>query len=120
MSPLAPFGASLCRGPRLVNACPSGRGAEIFVTGARVGYGTAALGKAKHLQDAHPAVERQGNDAADADFFARFLDALAIDADVAFVNHGLRERAALHQPDEEQIAVDPHVYFFSLASSAKA
>jgi hypothetical protein len=35
------------------------------------------------------------------------------------IDDRLGERPALHQPDEEEEAVDPH-FFLSLASSAKA
>jgi hypothetical protein len=53
------------------------------------------------------------------DVLARFLDSLAVDADVPGLDYGLRQRSALHQPDAVQIAVDSH-FFFSFASSAKA
>ena len=58
------------------------------------------------------------NDASDVDVLGRLFDALAIDADVALLDDVLRESAALHQPDEEEEAVDPH-FFLSFANSAK-
>jgi hypothetical protein len=79
----------------------------------------AALGQAEDPEDPDLAVQRQGNDASDVDVLARFLDSPAVDANVPGLDYGLRQRAALHQPDAVQIAVDSH-FFFSFASSAKA
>jgi hypothetical protein len=65
------------------------------------------------------AVERQSDHAPDMHLFRHFLDAPAVNPHMAFVDYALRQRAALHQPNEEEEAVDPH-FFLSLASSAKA
>ena len=59
------------------------------------------------------------DDASDADFVARFFHPLAVNADMAGLDHMLGEGPALDEPDEEQEAVDPH-FFLSLASSANA
>jgi len=109
---LAPFDASLCRGLRLVNS-------QLLVTGASLGRRASARGKIKYPQDSNAVVEREGDDASGAHFLGRLLDALAVDPDVALFDDALGEGAALHQPDEEQETVDPHV-FLSFASSAKA
>jgi len=62
-------------------------------------------------------MERQGHDAPGAHFLRAFLHALAVDADMALINDVLGDGAALHQPDEEQEAVDPHQIV--IASEAK-
>ena len=47
------------------------------------------------------------DDASDPYFFRGFPDTPAVDAHMAFVDDMLGDGAALHQPDEEQEAVDP-------------
>jgi len=53
-------------------------------------------------------VEREGDNAADPNALARFLDPLAVDPDVAGIDQCLRESPALQQADEEEEPVDPH------------
>src|SRR5690348_2549465 len=65
-------------------------------------------------------MQRQRDDAPDAHLLAGFLDASAVDPNVPGVDDRLSEGAALEEPDEEEVAIDPHVFFLSLASSAKA
>src|SRR5438270_10376986 len=96
-----PLGSSLSRGFASVNC-------QLFVAGARFGGGAAAGWQFDNAQDANVVAKRKGDDAADADFVGGFRDALAVDADAALVDDRLGEGAALHQPDEEQEAVDPH------------
>src|SRR5206468_5893136 len=107
-----PLGLSLREAAALVNA-------QLLVTGTRFGCWTAPFGKAQDAQDANLFLKRERDDAADADVFARLLDALAVDADVPGFDHRLREGAALHQADAVEIAVDPHLRL-SFSSSAKA
>ena len=52
-------------------------------------------------------MQRQGDDTSRADFFARFEDALAVDPEVACLDHRLRERAAFCEADTVEKAVDP-------------
>ncbi len=90
---------------------------QFLVTGARLGRGAAASGEAEDAKDADLLVKREGDDASGAHFLGGFLDALAVDPDVALLEDGLSERAAFHQPNEEQEAVDPH--WSVIASEAK-
>ena len=64
-------------------------------------------------------MQRKSDDASHANVLARLFDPPAVDSGVALLDDRLGERAALHQPDAVEIAVDPHV-FLSFASSAKA
>src|SRR5438105_11116489 len=77
-----PLAASLCRRAHRVNA-------QLRVTGPRLGGGAAPLGKAEDAENAHPAVERKRDGAADADVLARLFDAFAVDADIAGFYHRL-------------------------------
>ena len=104
--------ASLCRWLSFVNA-------QLLIAGPRLRGGTAAGRQLEHAEYTNAIVKRQGNDAADADLVAWFLNPLAVDADVAGCDDGLGKGAAFDQADEEQEAVDPH-FFLSLANSAKA
>src|SRR5438309_684139 len=103
---------SLCRGLSFVNA-------QLLIAGPSLRRRTAAGRQRQHAKDTHAIVQRQRDDIAHAHLFGRFLDALAVDAHVARLDHRLGERAALDQANEEKEAVDPH-FFLSLASSAKA
>jgi hypothetical protein len=107
-----PLGSSLSRGFACVNS-------QLFVAGARFRGGAAARWQFDNAQDANLVAKREGDDAADPDFVGGFPDTLAVDADASLRDDCLGERAALHQPDEEQETVDSHL-FLSLANSAKA
>jgi hypothetical protein len=54
-------------------------------------------------------VQRKRDDASHADFFGRLLDTFAVDPDVARLDHALGERAALHEADKEEEAIDSHL-----------
>src|SRR3982751_4130335 len=95
-----------------------GVNSQFLVAQPRFGGGTPAIGQREHPQDPHAIVERKGNDAAGANFLARLVNALAVDAYEPAVDDGLGKRATFHQPDALQVAVDSH--FFSFASSANA
>lgn len=71
--------------------------------------GTAAAGKGDHAQHPDAVQQRKRDRASDAYLFGRFLDALAVDPDVAGLDHRLGEGPALHKPDEKEKPVDPHV-----------
>src|SRR4051794_20830425 len=79
-----PLGRSLRAAAALVNA-------QLLVTGPRFLRWTAPFGEAQDAQHADLFVERERDDAADADVFARLFDALAVDADVAGFDHRLGE-----------------------------
>ena len=94
--------ASLCRWLSFVNA-------QLLIAGPRLRGGTAAGRQLEHAEYTNAIVKRQGNDAADADLVAWFLNPLAVDADVAGIDQSLRESPAFQQPDEEKETVDPHL-----------
>ena len=81
---------------------------QLPIAGPRLGGGSATGRKGDNLENPDAAVERQRDDAADVNLLARLLDAPAVDSDMALLDDVLREGAALHQPDEEEEAVDPH------------
>ena len=68
---------------------------------------TPARRQGKHSKHTNSAVQRKCNLASDIDVIARLFDAPPVDSDIAFLDHALRERTALHQPDEEEEAIDP-------------
>jgi hypothetical protein len=95
----APFGASLCRGLRLVNA-------QLFVAGARFSGRPAALRQFDDPQDSDLAPQGQSDDASDANLLAGLEHASAIDADMTLGDDPLRERAAFDEADAVEIAVN--------------
>src|SRR5438270_2831260 len=98
-----PLGSSLSRGFASVNC-------QLFVAAARFGGGAAARWQFDNAQDANLVAKRKGDDAADTNFVGYLLHPFAVDADASLRDDRLRERAALHQPDEEQETVDPHLF----------
>jgi hypothetical protein len=74
---------------------------------SRFGRRSAPSGQAKDLKNADLPAKGQSDGASGADLFARFLDPLAIDADMAGLDHNLGQRAAFDQADAVKEAVDP-------------
>lgn len=76
--------------------------------GARFLGRSAAHRNGHDADDAHRAVQGQGDNAADPDILRRLGDPATIQPDMTLVNQCLGKATAFQQPDEEQEAVEAH------------
>ena len=81
---------------------------NLLISETRFGGWPAAKGNRGHAKDTDLAVEGERDDRSRPDFLGGFGHTPAVKPHMALLDQSLRQRAAFHEADEEEVAVKAH------------